>query len=77
MAINLNNYVKQEIKTSYAIKVGDIFSDMGESFVFRCDTIKDGFLYCTLLEGDADGLKPEKDGKYLRCNMASPDSCQI
>ena len=39
MAINLNNYVKQEIKTSYAIKVGDIFSDMGESFVFRCDTI--------------------------------------
>ena len=25
MAINLNNYVKQEIKTSYAIKVGDIF----------------------------------------------------
>ena len=37
MAINLNNYVKQEIKTSYAIKVGDIFSDMGESFVFRTD----------------------------------------
>lgn len=67
MAINLNNYVKQEIKTSYAIKVGDIFSDMDESFVFRCDTIKDGFLYCTLLEGDADGLKPEKDGKYMLC----------
>ena len=31
MAINLNNYVKQEIKTSYAIKVGDIFSDIGWS----------------------------------------------